>query len=56
MNTLPVWYPPVEAELKKHKLPGRNLCIRFTKWTDPVLKDLYEELKSKYFTLVTNNL
>lgn len=29
------------------KLPGTRLCIRETKWTTPVLKQLHDELKSK---------
>ncbi|KAK4873312.1 hypothetical protein RN001_015341 [Aquatica leii] len=44
--TLPSWLD--KATMISHssiKLPGTRLCIKETKWTSPVLKQLHEELK-----------
>lgn len=56
MDTLPKWLDKA-TEIKDCvcvKLPGTRLCMRETKWTQPVLKQLYEELKGK--TLILNSL
>ncbi|KAB0791972.1 hypothetical protein PPYR_13933 [Photinus pyralis] len=46
VGTLPRWLDDATAirESSIH-LPGTRLCIRETKWTSPVLKELYDELK-----------
>ncbi|KAI4469663.1 hypothetical protein MML48_1g18959 [Holotrichia oblita] len=46
-TTLPTWLergPKLSDDCVK--LPGTRLCIRETKWTNPVLKQLHLELKS----------
>lgn len=51
MSVLPRWLDKMnkKKEFKcTRKLPGRRLCIRETKWTAPVLKQLHEELKCRY--------
>ncbi|CAH1119833.1 unnamed protein product [Phaedon cochleariae] len=47
-STLPIWLDQA-TKIDKRRLysnsPGRRLCIRETKWSAPVLKQLHEELK-----------
>ncbi|CAH0546376.1 unnamed protein product [Brassicogethes aeneus] len=49
ISTLPTWIDKAtkvtEREIDR-KLPTRHICMRETKWTQPVLKELHEELKS----------
>lgn len=45
-STIPHWAISVVQETKNVKLKGRHLCIRETKWTEPILKQLHDELKS----------
>ena len=47
-NTLPNWLEAAtNLQDSSVKLPGNRLCIRETRWTKPLLKELHEELKSK---------
>lgn len=47
-NTVPSWLEKgVKLSDSNIKLPGTRLCIRETKWTNPVLKQLHLELKSE---------
>lgn len=45
LSTLPRWLNQATQIKGEMKLPGTRLCIRETKWTTPVLKQLHEELK-----------
>ncbi|KAF5297367.1 hypothetical protein FQR65_LT01297 [Abscondita terminalis] len=46
ISTLPNWLDEATTIKRSSiKLPGTQLCIRETKWTEPVLKQLHEELK-----------
>lgn len=51
ISILPKWLDRFMKgkHLKNAKLPGTRLCVRETKWTTPVLKQLHEDLTGKYY-------
>lgn len=48
-TNLPKWMDKIRKGkfFKTSQLPGTRLCVRETKWTTPVLKQLHQELTSK---------
>ncbi|KAG5880181.1 hypothetical protein JTB14_001671 [Gonioctena quinquepunctata] len=58
-STLPRWIDQA-TKIQKHELQskwtGRRLCIRETKWSAPVLKELHDELKDLRKESVTRPL